>query len=49
MIIRKIEENASCKEILGRPEEISQFIENNQLKSVAASFDHLFLVNAGTQ
>jgi hypothetical protein len=32
MIIRKMEENTTSKEIIGRPEEISQFIENNYSK-----------------
>ena len=49
MIIRKIEENVSWKQIQGRPEEISQFIENNHLKSTAVSFDLPSLANAGTQ
>jgi hypothetical protein len=49
IIVRKLEEGTHFSEILGKPEEISQFIENSHLKSKPALFDNTKLNKFGTE
>lgn len=49
IIVRKIEFCTSHNQIISKPEEISQFIENRHLKNGTQAYESQYLTHAGSQ
>lgn len=49
IIIRKMEEYSPIAHILGKPEEISQYVENNHMNTPRTLIPNAAMVSVGTE